>query len=56
MLNISLYLHLLILQLLFLMHPTSLLKQEAGKPSLNAAQPCANAQGCINDDLRADGL
>jgi len=27
-----------------------------GKPSRNAAQPCAMAQGCVNDDLRADGL
>jgi len=26
------------------------------KPSWNAAQPCARAQGCVNDDLRADGL
>jgi len=27
-----------------------------GKPYQNAAQPCARVQGCINDDLRADGL
>jgi len=27
-----------------------------GKPSRNAAQPCARAQGYVNDDLRADGL
>jgi len=27
-----------------------------GKPSWNAAQCCAKAQGCVNDDLRADGL
>jgi len=26
------------------------------KPSWNAAQACARAQGCVNDDLRADGL
>jgi len=29
---------------------------EVGKPSWNAAQPCARAQGCVNDELRADGL
>jgi len=27
-----------------------------GKPSWNAAQPCARVQSCVNDDLRADGL
>jgi len=27
-----------------------------GKTSWNAAQPCASVQGCINDDVRADGL
>jgi len=27
-----------------------------GKPSRNAGQPCAIAHGCVNDDLRADGL
>ena len=31
--------------------PTCLCRQEVGKPSWNAAQPC-----CVNDDLRADGL
>ena len=41
--------------------PTCLRKQEVGKPSWNAAQPCARAQGCVaqgcvHDDLRADGL
>jgi len=36
--------------------PTCLRKQEVEKPSWNAAQPCARAQGCENDDLRADGL
>jgi len=36
--------------------PTCLCKQEVGKPSWNAAQPCAKTQGCVNDDLRADGL
>ena len=25
-------------------------------PNRNAAQPCAMAQGCVNDDLRAHGL
>jgi len=28
----------------------------AGKPRRNAAQPCATAQCCVNDDLRTDGL
>jgi len=36
--------------------PTYLCKQEVGHPSRNAAQPCARVQGCVNDDLRADGL
>ena len=38
--------------------PTCLRKQEVGKPSQNAAQLelCAKAQGCVNYDLRADGL
>jgi len=27
-----------------------------GKPSQNAAQLYARPQGCVNDDLRADGL
>jgi len=36
--------------------PACIRKQEVGKPSWNAAQPCARAQGCVNDDLRADGL
>jgi len=36
--------------------PTCLRKQEVGKPSQNAAQPCARAQVYVNDDLRADGL
>ena len=37
-------------------HPTCLCKQEVGKPSQNAAQPCAKAEGCVRDDLRADKL
>ena len=32
--------------------PTCLRKQEVGKPSQNAAQHCAKAEGCVNDDLR----
>ena len=36
--------------------PTCLRKQEVGKPSLNAAQPHAKAEGCVHDDLRADKL
>ena len=36
--------------------PTCLHKQEVGKPSLNAAQPHAKAEGCVHDDLRADKL
>jgi len=36
--------------------PTCLRKQEVGKPSWNAAEPCARAQGWVNDDLMADGL
>jgi len=35
---------------------TCLQKQEVGKCRSNAAQPCARAQGCVNGDLRADGL
>ena len=37
--------------------PTCLRKQEVGKPSLNAAQPDAKAEGCVHDDPpRADKL
>ena len=36
--------------------PTGLHKQEVGKLSQNAAQPCAKAEGCVHDDLRADKL
>jgi len=36
--------------------PHMLCKQEGGKPSQNAAQPCARAHGYINDNLMADGL
>jgi len=37
--------------------PTCLHKQEVGKPSLNAAQPHAKAEGCVHDDPpRADKL
>ena len=37
--------------------PTCLHKQEVGKPSLNAAQPDAKAEGCVHDDPpRADKL
>jgi len=37
--------------------PTCLRKQEVGKPCLNAAQPDAKAEGCVNDDPhRADKL
>jgi len=38
--------------------PTCLRKQEVGKPSWNATQPCARVRvlGCVNDELRADGL
>ena len=36
--------------------PTCLRKQEVGKPSQNAAQSCAEAEGCVHDDLRADKL
>jgi len=36
--------------------PTCLRKQEVGIPSQNAAQPCAKAEGCVHDDLRADKL
>jgi len=35
---------------------TCLRKQEVGKPSQNAAQPCAKAQRCVQDDVRADKL
>ena len=36
---------------------TCLRKQEVGKPSLNAAQHDAKAEGCVHDDLpRADKL
>ena len=31
-------------------------KQEVGKPSQNAAQPCAKTDGCVYDDLRANKL
>jgi len=34
---------------------TCLRNQEVEKPSWNAAQPCATAQGYVNDDPRADG-
>jgi len=36
--------------------PTCLHKQEVGKPSWNAAHPCARAEGYVNNGLRADGL
>ena len=37
--------------------PTCLRKLEVGKPSLNAAQPDAKAEGCVYDDPpRADKL
>ena len=36
--------------------PKCLRKQEVGKPSWIAAQPCAGAYGYVFDDLRADGL
>jgi len=36
--------------------PTCLHKQKVGKPSQNAAQPCARVQHCVTEDLRADGL
>jgi len=36
--------------------PTCLRKCEVGKPSRNTAQPCARVEGCVNDDLRANGL
>jgi len=37
--------------------PTCLRKQEVGKPSLNATQHDAKAEGCVHDDLpRADKL
>jgi len=35
----------------------SVVNKEMGKPSLNAAQPCAKAEGCVHDDPpRADKL
>ena len=34
--------------------PTCLRKQEVGKPSLNAAQPYAKAEGCVHDDPPRD--
>ena len=37
--------------------PTCLRKQKVGKPSRNAAQPYAKAEGCVYEDpSRADGL
>jgi len=36
--------------------PTCLSKQEVGKPSQNGARPCAKAEVCVHDDLRADQL
>jgi len=37
--------------------PTCLRKQEVGKPSLNAAQTYAEAEGCVHDDpSRAEKL
>ena len=36
--------------------PTCLCKQEVGKPSHNAAQPCAKAEGCVHDNLSTDKL
>jgi len=36
--------------------PTCLHKREVGKPSQNAAQPCAKAEGCVHDDLSTDKL
>ena len=36
--------------------PTCLHKQEVRKPSLNAAQPHPEAEGCVHDDLWADKL
>ena len=37
--------------------PTCLCKQKVGKPSRNAAQPYAKAEGCVYEDpSRADGL
>jgi len=40
--------------------PTCLHQQEVQKPSQNtasaSAQPCAEAEGCVHDDLRADKL
>ena len=36
--------------------PTCQRKQEVGKPSWNAAQPHARAQGCVNDDCHECGF
>jgi len=36
--------------------PHCLRKLEVGKPSLNAAEPHAKAEGCVHDDLMADKL
>ena len=37
--------------------PTCLRRQKVGKPSRNAAQPYAKAEGCVYEDpSRADGL
>ena len=37
--------------------PTCLRKQKVGKPSRNATQPYAKAEGCVYEDpFRADGL
>ena len=36
--------------------PTCVCKQEVGKPSQNAAQLCANADGCVHEEVRADKL
>jgi len=36
--------------------PQCLRKPEVGKPSLNAAEPRAKAEGCVHDDLRVDKL
>jgi len=37
--------------------PTCLCKQKVGKPSRNAAQPYAKAEGCVYEDpSRADGM
>jgi len=36
--------------------PTCLCKHEVGKPSQNAAQPCARVHDCVKNDLRVNGL